>query len=91
MESAVGTTAGSIQEIDWMKVRRVITEGGEEVGGSQSQASWAIVDGVQAGISLTYDIDRIYVRIFESSYVGDLLYLAISGITHESIEYLGAT
>ena len=49
---------------------------------------------MQAAISLTCDVDRIHVCIFESSYVGDLLYLAvltvlISGVTHESIEYLG--
>ena len=49
---------------------------------------------MQVAVSLTYDIDRIHVCIFESSqlessYVGDLLHLAISGITHESIEHLG--
>ena len=52
-----------------------------EVGDGRAEGSSAIGDGGQAAISVTPDIDRTHVHIFESlqlegSYVRDLLYFS---------------
>ena len=57
--------------------------GGEEVGDGRAEGSLPIGDGGQAAISLTPDVDRTDVRIFESlqlegSYVGNLTVVLLS-------------
>ena len=54
-------------------------EEGEEVGGGRAEWSSATGDGGQAAMSLTPDVDRTQVHIFETaqlegSHVGDLMY-----------------
>ena len=54
-------------------------EEGEEVGGGRAGGSSATGDGGQAAMSLTPDVDRTQVHIFETaqlegSHVGDLMY-----------------
>ena len=53
------------------------------MGDGRAEGSSAIGDGGQAAISLMPDMDGTHVRIFESSqlegsYVGDLLYIALT-------------
>ena len=58
--------------------------------GDRRAEGWSAVDGGQAAISLTPDVDGTHVHIFESSqlegsYVGDLLYMTRVGLLNHMV------